>query len=75
VDDFIAACAQFPNGAHDGDVDASSQLLVRCQREAAPMKIGTWMCGPTHPVLQGLDWSLSSLDDLTRRAHGRDRFG
>ncbi|MGE3843027.1 MAG: phage terminase large subunit [Vicinamibacterales bacterium] len=30
VQDFIDTCAAFPKGAHDDDVDALSQLLVRC---------------------------------------------
>jgi predicted phage terminase large subunit-like protein len=32
VDDFVATCAVFPKGAHDDDVDALSQLLVRCRQ-------------------------------------------
>ena len=32
VDDFIETCAAFPHGTHDDDVDALTQLLVRCQR-------------------------------------------
>jgi len=31
VDDFVETCAMFPKGAHDDDVDALSQLLLRCQ--------------------------------------------
>ena len=31
VEDFIDSCAAFPNGTHDDDVDALTQLLLRCQ--------------------------------------------
>ena len=29
VEDFIDQCAAFPNGAHDDDVDAFTQLPMR----------------------------------------------
>jgi predicted phage terminase large subunit-like protein len=29
VDDFIEECAAFPNGAHDDQVDAMTQALLR----------------------------------------------
>ena len=29
VDDFIEECVQFPNGAHDDQVDAMTQALLR----------------------------------------------
>jgi predicted phage terminase large subunit-like protein len=29
VNDFIEECAQFPNGAHDDQVDAMTQMLLR----------------------------------------------
>jgi hypothetical protein len=29
VDDFIEECASFPNGAHDDQVDAMTQVLLR----------------------------------------------
>ena len=29
VEDFIEECASFPNGAHDDQVDAASQALLR----------------------------------------------
>jgi phage terminase large subunit-like protein len=29
VDDFIEECAAFPNGAHDDQVDAMTQILLR----------------------------------------------
>jgi predicted phage terminase large subunit-like protein len=32
VDDFLYQLTVFPNGAHDDDVDAFTQLLVRWQR-------------------------------------------
>jgi phage terminase large subunit-like protein len=38
VNDFIEECAAFPNGAHDDQVDAMSQALLRWNmipREAA----------------------------------------
>jgi len=38
VNDFIEECATFPNGAHDDQVDAMSQALLRWNmipREAA----------------------------------------
>jgi predicted phage terminase large subunit-like protein len=31
VKDFIEECAQFPNGAHDDQVDAMTQALLRWQ--------------------------------------------
>jgi predicted phage terminase large subunit-like protein len=31
VEDFIDSCAAFPHGTHDDDVDALTQLLLRCQ--------------------------------------------
>ena len=30
VNDFIEECLQFPNGAHDDQVDAMTQALLRC---------------------------------------------
>ena len=32
VDDFLHQLTVFPNGAHDDDVDAFTQLLVRWQQ-------------------------------------------
>ena len=32
VDDFIEQLAVFPKGAHDDDVDALTQLVLRCRR-------------------------------------------
>ena len=36
VDDFIQQLAVFPKGAHDDDVDAFTQLLLRWQRRGIP---------------------------------------
>ena len=35
VDDFLYQLTVFPNGAHDDDVDAFTQLLVRWQRQVS----------------------------------------
>jgi phage terminase large subunit-like protein len=34
VEDFVETCAMFPKGEHDDDVDAFTQLLVRCQKQS-----------------------------------------
>jgi predicted phage terminase large subunit-like protein len=34
VEDFVDTCAMFPKGDHDDDVDAFTQLVLRCQRTA-----------------------------------------
>ena len=39
VNDFIEECAAFPNGAHDDQVDAMTQALLR------------WNMVPTEPVV------------------------
>ena len=39
VEDFIDQCAAFPKGAHDDDVDAFTQLLVRWQRPRQVMSL------------------------------------
>ena len=39
VEDFIDQCAAFPQGAHDDDVDAFTQLLVRWQRPRQVMSL------------------------------------
>jgi hypothetical protein len=36
VNDFIEECVQFPNGAHDDQVDAMTQALLR------------WLAAPQH---------------------------
>jgi predicted phage terminase large subunit-like protein len=41
VDDFIEECAAFPNGAHDDQVDAMTQALLR------------WNMAPTQQVVVG----------------------
>jgi predicted phage terminase large subunit-like protein len=33
VEDFVETCAVFPKGDHDDDVDALSQLLLRCHKK------------------------------------------
>jgi predicted phage terminase large subunit-like protein len=45
VNDFVEECSAFPNGAHDDQVDAMSQALLRWQDGA----VGTWgdMAKPT----------------------------
>ena len=35
VEDFVETCAMFPKGEHDDDVDAFTQLLVRCQKQSS----------------------------------------
>jgi predicted phage terminase large subunit-like protein len=37
VDDFVDTCATFPLGEHDDDVDALSQLLLRCHRKKSAL--------------------------------------
>jgi phage terminase large subunit-like protein len=39
MNDFIEECAAFPNGAHDDQVDAMTQALLR------------WNMVPTEPVV------------------------
>ena len=39
VDEFLHQCTVFPNGAHDDDVDAFTQLLVHWQRPAPVYRI------------------------------------
>jgi phage terminase large subunit-like protein len=39
VYDFIEECAAFPNGAHDDQVDAMTQILLR------------WHAAPVHEVV------------------------
>jgi predicted phage terminase large subunit-like protein len=34
VEDFVDMCAMFPKGDHDDDVDALSQLLLRCRKRS-----------------------------------------
>ena len=41
--DFIEECAGFPNAAHDDQVDAMTQLLLR------------WNTGPSHVVVSYYD--------------------
>jgi predicted phage terminase large subunit-like protein len=41
VNDFIEECVQFPNGAHDDQVDAMTQALLRWHM--APVET-TYMC-------------------------------
>ena len=41
VDDFLYQLTVFPNGAHDDDVDAFTQLVVRWQRPQLPTWV-TW---------------------------------
>ena len=36
VEDFVHQCTVFPNGAHDDDVDAFTQLVARCQQPMKP---------------------------------------
>lgn len=42
VNDFIASCAAFPTGAHDDDVDAFTQMMIRWQQATggAPLAMG-----------------------------------
>jgi len=40
VDDFVETCAIFPKGDHDDDVDALTQLLLRCQGRADVVPAG-----------------------------------
>ena len=37
VDEFIASCAGFPNAAHDDDVDAFTQAMIRWQSRSKPL--------------------------------------
>src|SRR5262245_14528605 len=73
VEDFVTTCALFPNGAHDDDVDALTQLLVRCQQIGAPLRLGSWMCGGSQESLRGLGWE-ASVPDMIRGAYGRDWY-
>ena len=41
VDDFLYQLTVFPNGAHDDDVDAFTQLVVRWQQPRLPTWV-TW---------------------------------
>lgn len=42
VNDFIEECVQFPNGAHDDQVDAMTQMLIRWNM--APVQETTYVC-------------------------------
>jgi predicted phage terminase large subunit-like protein len=57
VNDFVVTCAAFPRGAHDDDVDALTQLLVRCRK----MPTGV----STHEILDSMrdDDGDDDLDD------------
>ena len=46
VDDFVAACAVFPRGSHDDDVDALTQLLVYCGKAGDPGPLSKILPGP-----------------------------
>ena len=39
VDDFLHQLTVFPSGAHDDDVDALTQLLVRWGRPSPPVRV------------------------------------
>jgi predicted phage terminase large subunit-like protein len=62
VDDFVETCAAFPKGDHDDDVDALTQLLVRCQQRAT---MGDDM---TSYVLDRMTRDLRKGDECPRRA-------
>jgi predicted phage terminase large subunit-like protein len=42
VDDFVDQCCAFPQGAHDDDVDALTQLVARCLQPEEPSYEATW---------------------------------
>ena len=41
VNDFIEECVQFPNGAHDDQVDAMTQIILRWNL-APPRQVFRW---------------------------------
>jgi predicted phage terminase large subunit-like protein len=45
VADFIEECAQFPNGVHDDQVDAMTQVLLRWHQLPETVRY-TWYCDP-----------------------------
>lgn len=48
VTDFIEECAAFPNGAHDDQVDAMTQVILRWHTAAPQERVVTWeeLLGP-----------------------------
>jgi predicted phage terminase large subunit-like protein len=47
AEDFIEECAQFPNGAHDDQVDAMTQMLLRWQQPQEQI----WIYQPERVVI------------------------
>jgi predicted phage terminase large subunit-like protein len=42
VDDFIEECVQFPNGAHDDQVDAMTQIILRWHMAPPQERVVLW---------------------------------
>src|SRR5580704_3202604 len=42
VNDFIEECAAFPNGAHDDQVDAMTQVILRWHMTPPQVRVVTW---------------------------------
>jgi hypothetical protein len=42
VNDFIEECAAFPNGAHDDQVDAMTQVILRWHKAPPQVRVVTW---------------------------------
>jgi predicted phage terminase large subunit-like protein len=45
VNDFVEECAAFPNGAHDDQVDAMTQALLRWHMDPPPQEV-IYLCDP-----------------------------
>ena len=53
MNDFIEECAAFPNGAHDDQVDASTQALLR------------WNMIPREPVLYVSEYDYQRFSQIS----------
>lgn len=68
VDDFLAEAAAFPNGAHDDQVDAFSQAIIR-------MKTGREPAAATNPFGGSSDGRQGSRSEERRRRRLEEYWG
>ena len=76
VDDFVEQLAIFPVGAHDDDVDAFTQLVIRWQRRRTSPEMMTRMLRagqgwrPPRPMSSGSSWSRRQGGPRRASPHG-----